>query len=875
MRNTGLVCVVMAFLVACATPGKVALKKLEKAKYEQAESLLNKSLEKDTINPIAHYVLSLLHLDSGFRQYNIDTSYYYIRQALADLPRVDEKQAKQLDKMPLDSADLIAQKKEVHAAAFAVAELLNTVESFQLFLDRHPDAPEVNLAIERRNELAFERAKDEHTYVAYKNFIETYPAARQIQEAEELYDVLLFEAKTDDGRLRNYVQFLQDHPNSPYRKQAEKNIYELATADNQLDSYLKFIEQYFDSPYLKKATDFLYHVYKEEKDPTGFKSIVGGEVNDSLLQVIALENKIIYPVYEEGKYGFLDPEGNMIFPLSFSEIDEDLYCGGIQKDYLVVEEVAGRRIIGKNAATIFSQEFDQAEDIGYGLIRVKLADRAGVIHKGGYDVLPAEYDDVDVVTNRFIKIKNQGQFGLYTFSGRKILEPAFEAIEAVGRFVVFTKNGQYAISDQEALLKVLDEDSPRLVFKYDDLELIDQDHLLVYRGRLEGLIDKSLNEVILPKNHTIYRVDGGWLLRQINNFQVLADNYQPITTSNYSNVQHNKNWLALKNNGKWAFLADGLTADQDFAYDSARIMGQNFAVLIQDDSLFINFQLGPPAKLKNEYSARLIRPPSLPDSDLKAPEYLLLAGSRNQKLVFNQTGELILDGNYDDVQAIGYEYLILERNGRKGLADRSGNILLNIIYDGIGNYDQGFVSLLRNRRFGILNANKEVLIEPRYDAMLHRYNDSLFIASRSGEFGLIDQEESRVTDFDFQTVEYWNDTMMLAKKDDKWSLYNFDEEEPAYKVFDNFKIISNREDKKIIEINIAAKFGVLSNQKGEVMPPTFNDIINVGTAEEPVYLGEINIREAEFLVIVYYDENGKILRKQAMEPDEYMRIYCG
>ena len=65
--------------------------------------------------------------------------------------------------------------------------------------------------------------------------------------------------------------------------------------------------------------------------------------------------------------------------------------------------------------------------------------------------------------------------------------------------------------------------------------------------------------------------------------------------------------------------------------------------------------------------------------------------------------------------------------------------------------------------------------------------------------------------------------------------------------------------------------------KGELIHDTkFNDIINIGTVENPVYFAEKYIIEADFYVIIYYDAKGKILRKQIFtEEAEYEKIYCG
>ena len=82
--------------------------------------------------------------------------------------------------------------------------------------------------------------------------------------------------------------------------------------------------------------------------------------------------------------------------------------------------------------------------------------------------------------------------------------------------------------------------------------------------------------------------------------------------------------------------------------------------------------------------------------------------------------------------------------------------------------------------------------------------------------------------------------------------------------------------KQILLITKDSKSGILSNKHGEVVGATFNDIVNIGSVENPVYFAEKYILEAEFYVVIYYDASGKILRKQIFtEAEEYDKIYCG
>ncbi len=586
--------------------------------------------------------------------------------------------------------------------------------------------------------------------------------------------------------------------------------------------------------------------------------------------MIDLEDDVLFPIYENGNYGFLNDKGNVVFPLTLQEIQEDLICGGIAEDWLVLETKNSRQIVGKNSALIFPGKFERVEDIGYGLLKVSQQGKKGVIHKGGYPVLEFGFDDLDVLTGEFIRVFLDNEVGLYTFSSRKLLDPDYVDIQSVGPFLILRNRDGFAVTNRQQILKILDEEKPVLDFRYDDFELLDDEHLLLFEDEREVLLNPQLNPVIPVGRHQIYQISTGWLIREPNGYRILDPVFKPISDTLYQRVEYNSNWVALRKNQSWSFYAANYIGH---GYDSVRIPSENFAFLLKGDSLTVYFSNELRKSFPNTYKPRILKPASVSGNKMET-EYLLLSSNRKD-LVFNAEGTEILNGSYNDIQALGLEYLLLEKGGKKGLSDRSGKQLLNTKYDGIANYNQGYLSLLSRQKFGIIHSGKDILIEPRYDAMLRIYNDSLLIATYSGKKGIVDGKNKKLLDFQFETIEYWNDTAALALKDNQWGFYSMGSGEQKGPLFDDFSIIhDNPGGAKMVEIRIGAKFGVYSNFKGEIISPTYNDIVNVGSPEKPILFCEVNLREADFLVILYFNGNGEIIRKQAMDGEEYMKIYC-
>ena len=249
---------------------KRAFKMLEKGEYDKLVELLQKSIDKDSINSGAKYVFSLLYLTPKYAGYSIDTSYYFINGAIADFKIHDEKAIDNLLKLDINDSTLSLQKLEVELHAFRRAKAKHTIADYDYFLNSFKDAIQVDSVTAFRNEIAYNDAILSNTFEAFQYFIHTYPDALQIEAANSKYEELLYLTKTLDKKLDSYIRFLKNNTRTPFRDDAERNIFEISTADNDPDSYMTFMEQYPKSKMKRKALDMLYHSYKAHSTSQGF-----------------------------------------------------------------------------------------------------------------------------------------------------------------------------------------------------------------------------------------------------------------------------------------------------------------------------------------------------------------------------------------------------------------------------------------------------------------------------------------------------------------------------------------------------------------------------------------------------------------------------
>ena len=791
---------------------KRALRLLEKRDFVKAEQKLTKALEKDSLSVAAHYGYSLLFSDSLFARYNVDSAHHSVQQAQADYQVLETSDQKKLSKkLAVDSLTLALQHLRVDSLAFAKAAYDSSLSSYQYFIDHYPAAPQQAEAIRRRNQLAFTIARQRNTYKGYKAFMNIYPQAEQYPLAEERYNTLVFQAKTQAGDLASYRNFLQAFSNSPYRSQAEKAILEISTADNALRHYARFARQYPDSPLARRAVDFLYHLYQGYYGPQGFlKAFPGLPFADSLRRVIAQEPVLLSPILQETHYGFLDSRGRMIAAPQYDAIPEVYRCEGVLTDYLHAAKRQGATvrhdILSKQGEAVFSFNTSLDEpilplektviDLGSGLLWITQGEQQMVIHQSGYtvisafegvtavDLLPSAV--VDSATLRtpvqFLKYQVDGQWGLKSWLGKTLLEPRYDDIEAYESFIVLEQDGMLAVTNREAIIGVADQQAFQPEFIYEDVALLDNDHLIGYQGDEETVLNTQLQTVVPLAEHRIVRhlksssLDTWLLGRTVTTVYVRHDSlfnkprpvytlYNPkqpnVVATLYDQAYYNDRWLALKSDDQFLLIDYTQEASVPALYDSVKLVSEFAMVFYQMDSMVVFGASAPGAaapgaaapsmampdasapgasasegqplpytldltqKSAADLNVRLLQvnsnQPLLPSRE----EYLLINTGGAFSSIINRRGKVVVEAALDDAQAYPGGVLAIERRGRWGLIDSTGQMLLPARYDAIGHYEEpGMVNLLDNEQFGWYDIASQTTIAPQYESILTRYAPS-------------------------------------------------------------------------------------------------------------------------------------------------------
>lgn len=832
-----------------------AINNITKGKWDKAKSQLTKILQKDSIHAGAEYAWSRYFFSESNPDFQIDSAYRHIRQALKDYQQTPNKERERLLKLPVDSSVLVLHKQRIDSAAFARAREINTEAAYLDFLKRFETAAQNAEAVALRDEVAFADAAMENTYQAFLMYTEKYPESRFASEAKARYDRLLFEAKTSDQKLATFESFLSQYPETPYRGEIEQQIFEKLTAGGEAASFERFIRKYPASGKVKTAKNILYHLLKEDE-----RSLMPVLATDSIRKVQLLEKQFLVPFLKDDKFGFMNDRGEELIKASATEIPDEYRCGNITDELLI----ADGKIITRSGVALAKTKADAIEPLGYGFILLEGDACVNIMHVSGF--LPAANEclqDIKLLAKNYLLLKKNNRWSVWTLTGRQLIPYEWDEIQLYGEVVAFKKSGKSRLLKIKDLEKIADQQPPAFSKEYDNIKLWSDGMLWVKNGSEEAVLTPSLNEWIKPARQQITPAFFGAVSHTSAGYVLHDRRVGP--SQHYYRVKIQEPWVLVQQEGVWHTIDPLTKKNLSGAFDSVGFVGPFFAG-IKKDTLQIHLDKTITLELP-----QLSRVQFLPGKDSL---FFLMVEEADKKVVYNTKAEKLFAVPAEKLEYNNERYFTITQKQKKGLLSMNGKVVLKPEYDAIGAVTNSIVATLKEKKFGLIDLARKKEIKPEYDKNLTVYNKNILIAFKNNACALTGWDNKPVTPFEFEEIKYWNDSSALVKKNFRWMIYNFMEKKVVTDKIKAYKWVNDSPEEKLMIIQQENKYGVLSNTRGMVIPATFSDIVNVGSAAQPLYFTEKHVEEASIFVVIYYDKNGVQLRKYVYEGGDYEKIYC-
>jgi hypothetical protein len=832
------------------------LSNIGKQKWERAYAQLKKEIQKDSVNATARYVLAQYFFTPENPDFQIDSAYHHTMGALHDFQLTTARDRERLKRFPVDSMILVMFRQKIDSAAFVRARSTDTEQGYLSFLRAFPYAQQREQAEALRDEAAYQDAVKKNTDAAFHSFLQRYPQARRAPEARALYERLLFETRTADKRLRSYKEFLRQHPETPYRREAERNIFEISTASGSSRSFEEYVKAYPGSYLATRARNILYHLLAEEHADLNLPSSLQ---SDSLAHVIRLGKGYLVPFLAREGFGFMDPDGNVIIKEQAPDIGDEYRCGNITEDLIVLPD----KILSRNGATLFAGEVTALDDLGHGFILIETKGCSRVLHKSGFSVGDDCIQEAKMLNGKLLALRKDNRWSVWTLAGRMLQPYEWDDISFTGNVILYHQPGKVTLATVEKVAGIADQGKLTPGEVFDEAKRWPDDRIWVRKGEQQGVLDQTLEPFIRMDDHVLHPQFFGSVAYAPEGISVF--NHEGKEASVFRKIEVAEPWVVVKTDQSWRLFNVQQLQYSSPSYDSIAIAGA-FAVGLSPDSVrfYVNdhsfFELAQP--LRYEF---------IPGKDSTS---FLMIDQHEKKTVYNHQGKKLFTVAYDKIQYGGEGLFIVHKKEKKGLVNADGKALLPVEYDAIGSPQGGVVSLLKAMKFGMFDYKRRKLIKPEYNKNLVSYEPGVMVAFRDGSYGFLGWDNKPVGKFEFEEIRYWNDTTALVKKRAAWMLYNIASQKVLLDDIKSFKLIRDTPDDKLAIIRQETGHGVLHNKNGTIIPLTFSDIVNVGSAERPVYFTEKHVEEASIFVVIYYGSDGQMLRKEVYEHDDYERIYC-
>ncbi|GAB4403437.1 MAG: hypothetical protein OHK0053_28240 [Microscillaceae bacterium] len=858
-----------------------ALKQIEKGDFEKAREQLLKEGEKNPESAGLAHVWALYFFNAQNPAFHLDSAYLFVQRALKFYPQTEAKSLGEWSKEGLQPESAQALQSQIEEKAFEETKVANTLEAYQSFLLRFPAAPQIGEATALRNQKAWQKTETENTLRAYEDFMTQYPQAVQIPEATLRRDRFIFQGETRLGTLTAFERFVKTYPQNQFREEALRRIFYLRTLPHRPEVYEDFVRQFPESATAELALEWLWLFYEKKGQATEFASLYPAYARRiQALSQAEINARLLVAVFQNGLWGYCDEQGEMRTRYQFEFIPQEYQCRAIEGDFLIENRNGRLGLIAKNGQTLVEPQFDKIESLALGLIRVMKNSFSGLMHQSGRILLPLEYESIEVLNQHFLKIRKNRLWGLASYNGEIVVKPQFTEIEVEGDgFVLFKMGDQIGLASHTALFQMIADQNIQIKTHYEAARVLENQFVVVEKNGQKAVLD-ALGKILIPFGpEDLRRILGqGWAAQQAGKWRIYQNEGTLLNDEVYDQVAFGGACVGLKKEGKWGLLSLKGESIRPFALDSIAFIDHT-ALLFQKkktSALFLKNEARPEVDLtlfKN------IRPER--GNYAKAQTFIYYEDRQGGKGLFDQEGLKRLSPKYQSVYALDDDLLNVQQAGKYGLVNAQQVLVLPIRYDGISNLEENpeYKLLLSGRKFGLYSQKNKVKIEPAYDQRpeLMALHDTLpaFKVYKGNKCGLVDANNKTLLPFKYQDLAFFGAPQFWVQEEKGWRLVSLAQKnDSTILTMEKLTLIRLPNGESIALGTQNGLWGAWSKQKGWLISPQYEVLLNRGTPDRPLLYGERKLDTDNQTKVAFHNLEGKLLWQSDLSRSDYYRFIC-
>lgn len=851
-----------------------SLKQVKTGNLAEAHKILKEAQLKKQDDFGVDYVYSLYFLSPYQKTLKLDSSYIFCLSAIQKFEKEEEKGRKKYVHLEIDSAELFSRKDYLDSLGFSQAQRLESEAAYQYFLEKFPQSRLAETAKQKRASLAFQRAKSENSYDAFMAFLDKYPDAEQARSAKEISDLLVFENTARKGKIADWEAFIEKNPNNPYVLKAQNRLFELSTVEHKPESYYAFIQNYPENPNISKAWEWIFfldpnpkNLYQMEQKYRGFP-ILPFET-----RFLHRHNRLITYI-ERKRFGMMQGNGQGFIKPIFDSIPADYKCDMVWAGFVKLFKGKKATLFAYDSLPISEGEYDNAEFFADGLLKTLKGGRQGLISMTGYQILAPRYESIIRLNANLLSIQQGSKFYLFTTKGQKIdIQGVDEIIPAENHFAI-RRGEKFALVSESDILKNLQNEPIDPQFKFTAVKKLAEGRLLLFKENEVNYFIKN-RILVLDAQPTDQFSMSGWGLQIFRNDEVnVVDSNGNTLPKSYQTLRIHGHQAVARMNTKFGIIQQNGNPILEFAYDSISLILRKSFLARRGNKKFVVFENGSKIYFSGSKLPEVLRYNT--GKSIVSSYFIVLTDSLDRKAVFNARGRQLLPFFYDQISLLDQHLFSISDDKKVGVADTSGSILIKPSLSGASPINRDFICIARGKNFFIINPYSKKLVPGTLTSLAKPFGQSkwFFIVRIKDKAGLMDGGGKLTIPPVYEEIMYWNPTRCLVKKNGFWYFYQFDGGKELVKAITSIRVLMERENETVFEVESDKKVGIVSTLRGDIAPTESDEIIPFEGANSIYFFAGKRVQSSSVYNLSYIDQNGGLIKTQLLTEEEYEQIVC-
>ena len=853
---------------------KKSLRQVKEGNLNDAYKSLETARQKKTDDFGIDYVYSIYFLSPYQKTLKLDSSYIFCLSAIEKFRKEDAEGKQKYVKLQIDSAELFSRKDYLDSLGFSQAERLESEAAYQYFLEKFPQSTRAETARQKRASLAFQQAKQQNSFDAFMAFLDKYPDAGEARSAKEISDLLVFENTAKKGKISDWEAFIEKNPNNPYVIKAQNRLYELATLYHQSESYLQFIGNYPANPNVGKAWEWIFFLDKASKSM--YQMSVAYEGFPLLRFETRFRNRDEYLItfIERGKFGLMRGKGAIFIQPKFDSIPEDYRCELTRANFVKTFYKHKVTIFSMDSIPVSDGEYDNAEWFSDGILKVFKGGKQGLISLSGYQILGARYESIVRLTQNLLSIQQGSRYFLFSTKGQKIDIPGLDEVFSAGSYIACRMGEKFALVSENDLLKSLLNEDPELEFKYTSIEKTGHEKLILFQKEEVNYL--SGNKVMVVKAKTGSQIDEcpwGILVSKGDAVNVTDSNGNALP-KDFEAIRIHGNLAVARQQGKFGLIDRQGKTFVEFGFDSISLLLRSSFLARRGTKKYLIFESGKKIYFSGNRQPEVLRYTT--PKGIFASYFLVLTDSIDRKAVFTRQGKQILPYAYDQITLLDQHLFSVVQDKKVGIADTNGSLLIKPSLSGASAIIRDFICVTKGKQFTILNPYTKKAVVSNLTGIAKNFGNSrsLFVVRIQDKAGLIDLAGKYIVPCQYEEVMYWNPTRCLVRKNGFWYFYMLESGKELVKAMKSIRVLMERDNETIYEVEADKKVGIESTLRGEIAPTDQDEIIPFDAPNGMYFFAGRRVQQSSVYNLSYIGQNGELIKTQLLTEDEYEDILC-